>query len=385
MDNTSFIQIDAAALRNNVRYLRNRLEADCTLSHVVKGNAYGHGVKLFVPLLLKEGAKHLSVFDSFEAYELRQCCSSSEAQIMIMGMVHEHHLEWCIEQEIEFFVFELRRLRLATEAAQKVGKPARVHIELETGMNRTGYPKSKWPAVAKHIKENRENLVVKGFCTHFAGAESIANHIRVRRQIKRFRNGVERFNSNGIKAPIHHTACSAAFMRFPQTHMNMVRIGIMQYGFWPSMETYIATEGSTENPRDPLRQVMSWKSLVMSVKKVNKGEYVGYGSSFLATQDMTVATVPVGYSHGFSRSLSNAGRALIRGLRVPVIGTVNMNMMMLDVCNLSNVETGDEVVLIGTQGDQTIDVASFGDYSNQLNYELLTRLPKDIPRYVVNA
>lgn len=385
MDNTSYIEIDSAALRNNVRYLRNRLDPECTLSHVIKGNAYGHGVKEFVPLLLQEGASHLSVFDSFEAWEVRQCCPDPSVHIMIMGMVHEHHLEWCIENDVEFFVFELKRLQLATAAARKVGKPARVHLELETGMNRTGYPKSKWPAVARHTKENWKDLEVMGFCTHFAGAESIANHIRIRRQIKRFRRGVERFNTSGIVASKHHTACSAAFMRFPQAHMDMVRIGIMQYGYWPSMETYIATEGSTENPIDPLRRVISWKSEVMSVKKVYKGEYVGYGTGFLATQDMTVATVPVGYSHGFSRSLSNAGRALVRGVRVPVIGTVNMNMMMLDVCNLANVETGDEVVLIGNQGDQTIDVASFSDYSNQLNYELLTRLPRDIPRYVVNA
>ena len=122
----------------------------------------------------------------------------------------------------------------------------------------------------------------------------------------------------------------------------------------------------------------------MSVKNVKQGEYVGYGTSFLATSDLKVASVPVGYSHGFSRSLSNQGRALVRGQRVSVIGIVNMNVMMLDVSQLDHVEKGDEVVLIGKQGDMSISVSSFSDYSDQLNYELLTRLPHDIPRFIVH-
>lgn len=385
MDNTSYLELDASALHNNFEYIRNRLSERTTLSHVIKGNAYGHGVGQFVPLAMKYGARHFSVFDSFEAYELKQCLGEHPARIMIMGMIFDEQIEWAIENDIEFFVFELHRLKRALATARKMKKPALIHLELETGMNRTGLEKGYWPTVARLLKEYEDCVELMGFCTHFAGAESIANHIRIRRQIKRFRNGVSRFNEHGVKAHYHHTACSAAFMRFPQTHMDMVRIGIMQYGFWPSMETYIATEGASENPSDPLRRVISWKSTVMSTKRVDKGDYIGYGTSFLATQDMVVAAVPVGYGHGFSRSLSNSGRALVRGERVPVIGTVNMNMMVLDVSNLDNVETGDEVVLIGQQGERRIDVSSFSDYSDQLNYELLTRLPKDIPRYVVNA
>lgn len=385
MDNTSYIELDGAALHNNLEYIRNRLPENTILSHVVKGNAYGHGIDQFVPLALRYGAEHFSVFDSFEAYHLKKCLGDHPARIMIMGMIFDHQIEWAIEQDVEFFVFELHRLKRALATARKMGKPARIHLELETGMNRTGLEKSYWPTVARLLKEYDDCVALMGFCTHYAGAESIANHIRIRRQIKRFKSGVKRFGENGVEARFLHTACSAAFMRFPQTHMDMVRIGIMQYGFWPSMETYIATEGASENPSDPLRRVISWKSQVMSTKRVSKGDYIGYGTSFLATQDMVVAAVPVGYGHGFSRSLSNSGRALVRGVRVPVIGTVNMNMMLLDASHLDNSETGDEVVLIGEQGDQRIDVSSFSDYSSQLNYELLTRLPQDIPRYVVNA
>ena len=122
----------------------------------------------------------------------------------------------------------------------------------------------------------------------------------------------------------------------------------------------------------------------MNIKHVKQGEYIGYGTSYLATSDIKVATVPVGYGHGFSRSLSNQGRALVRGMRVTVVGIVNMNMMMLDVTGVDGAERGDEVVMIGTQGDLSLSVSSFSDYSDQLNYELLTRLPHDIPRRVVD-
>lgn len=134
--------------------------------------------------------------------------------------------------------------------------------------------------------------------------------------------------------------------------------------------------------KDPLQMVISWKSRVMNLKEVKKVEFVGYGTTYLATQDTKVAAVPVGYSHGFSRSLSNAGRALVRGVRVGVIGVVNMNVMMLDVTHVDGIETGDEVVLIGNQGDQNISVSSFSEYSDQMNYQLLTRLPQDTPRYI---
>ena len=177
---------------------------------------------------------------------------------------------------------------------------------------------------------------------------------------------------------------SAAFLRFPKSQYDLVRVGILQYGFWPSVETYIATEGMHENATDPLQRLISWKSRIMNVKEVAKGEYIGYGTSYLATQTTKVAAVPVGYSHGFSRSLSNAGRALVRGTRVGVIGVVNMNVMMLDVSHIPSVEVGDEVVLIGEQGNQSISVSSFSEYSDQMNYELLTRLPQDIPRYITD-
>lgn len=384
MKNTTYIELSRSALKTNFEYLTKMMGSECSISHVVKGNAYGHGIRQYVPLAAELGARHFSTFDAHEALEVCKV-TERDVTVMIMGMIENEELEWAVEREVEFYVFELSRLEAAIEAAKRVGKKAIIHLELETGMNRTGLETQDYEKAQKLIKTHSEELRVKGFCTHYAGAEDYANFLRVEDQYKNFTERVGEMNEAGIKAETLHTACSAASVRLPHTRMDMVRIGIMQYGFWPSVETYISkVQPKKASPVDPLKRVISWKSGIMSVKQVEQGDYIGYGTSYLATQDMRVATVPIGYSHGFSRSLSNQGRALVRGVRVSVIGIVNMNVIMLDVSQLDHVEKGDEVVLIGHQGDQSISVSSFSEYSDQLNYELLTRLPEDIPRLVVN-
>lgn len=383
MRGTSYIELSRSAAENNFTYLRELVGENTTISHVVKGNAYGHGISTYLPLALELGAKHFSTFDAQEAYLVHQAIDG-QAPIMIMGMVENEELEWAIEHGIEFFVFDLQRLESAIRIAKKLRVKALIHVELETGMNRTGFEKDEFDQVIRLIQANPDALTVKGFCTHYAGAESFANFFRVKTQYQRFKKSVKLFNKSGIESEILHAACSAGAVRFPKSRFDLVRIGIMQYGFWPSTETYIEKiKPKGISNEDPLRRVINWKSRVMNVKTVKQGEYVGYGMSYLAASEIKVATVPVGYGHGFSRSLSNTGRALVRGNRVSVIGTVNMNLMLLDVTPLDNVEKGDEVVLIGNQGDLSISVSSFGDFSDQLNYELLTRLPRDIPRSVI--
>ncbi|MEQ8244363.1 alanine racemase, partial [Fulvivirga sp.] len=239
------------------------------------------------------------------------------------------------------------------------------------------------PELAEVLINKAEHLSLEGICTHLAGAESIANHVRIKKQLTAFNQTVKWLTKKNVHPKRMHTACSAAAMTYPKTRMDMVRIGILQYGFWPGPETFIHFLGKqkVEYKQDPLKRVIKWKSTVMSTKSIARGEFIGYGNSYLAHQDMRVATVPVGYSHGYSRVLSNQGRALINNTRVGVIGLVNMNMMMLDVTEV-DVSKGDEVILIGGDNGLEISVASFGELSNQLNYELLTRLPYRIPRII---
>ena len=382
MHNNSHLELDPKAYKTNIDFLRKHFHKGVLFSSVVKGNAYGHSIEKLVEIALAEKVKHFSVFDSNEARRVKAVVGD-QASVMIMGWLSsEDDLYWIIQNDIEFFVFEKHRLTSALAIAKKIGIKAIVHIEVETGMNRTGFNSSELKWVQDFLVKNSEFIEFKGLCTHFAGAESIANYFRIKKQIDRYDEIYKQFCAKGLKPQLKHAACSAAAMMYPETQMDMVRIGIMQYGFWPSPEVLVNFYNSKRKNENPLRRVISWKSSVMSVKKVKRGEFVGYGTSFMADANMKIACVPVGYAHGYGRSLSNIGRVLINGERCVVIGSINMNMMVIDVTLLDEIKRNDEVVLIGDQADKQLSVSSFSDYSNLLNYELLTRLSADIPRVI---
>ncbi|WP_226064586.1 alanine racemase [Kaistella polysaccharea] len=382
MHNNSYLELDPKSYKTNIDFLRKHFHKGVLISSVVKGNAYGHSIKQFVKIALEERVSHFSVFDSNEARRVKAVVED-KATVMIMGWLsNDEDLDWIIQNDIEFFVFEKSRLTAALALAKKIRKKAIVHIEVETGMNRTGFNSTELKWVQDFLKKNSEFIYFKGLCTHFAGAESIANYFRIKKQIDRYDEIYKQFCDKGLTPKLRHAACSAAAMMYPETQMDMVRIGIMQYGFWPSPEVLVNFYNAKRKNENPLKRVISWKSEVMSVKKVKRGEFVGYGTSFMADENMKIACVPVGYAHGYGRSLSNVGRVLINGERCVVIGSINMNMMVIDVTLLENVKRKDEVVLIGDQADKQLSVSSFSDYSNLLNYELLTRLSPDIPRII---
>lgn len=379
---TSEIELSQQALATNIKYLRSIVGPNVRISSVVKGNAYGHGIAQFVPMAERAGLDHFSVFSADEAFAVWQAVTG-KSQIMIMGYIDNDDLEWAIDHEIEFFVFDMDRLIHSRDSAVRLKRKARIHLELETGLNRTGFDALQLEQVTAFLLENMDCFEIVGVCTHYAGAESVANYLRVKHQIKTFNKRVSWLKERGITPQVRHTACSAAAISYPHSRMDMVRIGILQYGFWPSKETFIDCMKYAANREDPLKRVIKWMSKVMDVKEVDTGEFIGYGTTFLVTEPMKIATVPVGYSQGYARSLSNQGRVLIHGDRFGVIGMVNMNLLIVDVTDHPEIQKGDEVVLIGDQGTLSISVASFSELSNQLNYEMLSRLPGYIPRTVV--
>ncbi len=385
MYHTSYIELDEKAYSRNLSYLKNKFGPDTVFSSVIKGNAYGHGIEHMLPLGEKYGIRHFSVFSADEA--LKACKVRSEgSEIMIMGMIDDPELEWAVSNGVSFYVFEQGRLEAAAQAARKTGRKARIHIEFETGMYRTGFEKPELKKALDFIYENREHITVEGLCTHYAGAESVSNYLRVKKQIKVFGKLLKVVQQSGVPYGKCHTACSAAAIRYPKTTMDLVRIGIAQYGLWPNRETFmhdVVEKNGNEISENPLQRVISWKSQVMSVKEVPGNRFIGYGSSYLTNDTTIMATVPVGYTHGFNRSLSNLGRVLVNGKRVPVIGLVNMNMMMVDVTQVQGVQKGSRVVIIGTDGGIDLTIGSFAELTNRLNYETLARLPQDIPRYIV--
>ncbi len=382
MTYSTHIEIDRSALIHNLEFIRSFIGPDVIFSSVVKGNAYGHGIENIVSIEQTAGVNHFSVFNAQEALRVKNI-SKKGTTILVMGMLTDDQLAWAIESNIQFFVFNTSRLQKAHDLGVKMKKKVRVHLEIETGMNRTGFSPKQINEAIDFITNSR-SLIFQGLCTHFAGAESISNYYRVEKQKKTYWKMMKQLKDTSKDPELFHVACSAAALRYPGTLLDLVRIGILQYGFFPSKEVQIDYMSRNKVHTSPLKRIVSWKSTVMNIKSVKRGEFVGYGTSYFANEDMRIAIIPVGYSHGFSRSLSNQGRVIINGEFAPVVGMVNMNMISVDVTNIDVVNEGDEVVLIGKQGEREITVDSFSEYTNQVNYELLTRLSVDIPRLIVN-
>ena len=379
----SYIELSRSALQNNIAFLREEVGPDVKISAVVKGNAYGHGIEEMVPMIEDTGIDHIGVYNADEALRVSNV-KQERTDVMIMGMIDNEELFWAIENDVEVYVFEMDRLEHIVQIARRLQKPARIHLQVETGMNRLGFDREELSRKVRFLKDQWNAFELKGVCTHFAGAEHIANYFRVTEQFRQYKKIMNYLKRHGLVPKYRHVASSAATMGYPKTQLDMVRIGILQYGFWPSTESFIGHIQKKNDKQGPLERVISWKSKVMSTKEVQAGEFIGYGNSYMARQDMKIAAVPVGYADGYSRSLSNFGRILINEHRVSVVGTVNMNMLLADITDVPETQKGDEVVLIGTQGDLTISVAAFGEMSDQLNYELLTKLSTSIPRITVD-
>ena len=300
-----------------------------------------------------------------------------------MGYIDPKDLEWVIENKLEFFVFEKNRLADAIEIAKRIDKKALVHVEIETGMNRTGFPTAELDEVFSLIKANQPYIKATGICTHFAGAESSMNHPRVKKQQSKFNKVLTSLKKQNQLPKLIHSACSAAVIAYPKSIHNMVRIGIMQYGFYPNKEMLINYRNNKKKVGIEPKRVLSWKSTIMDIKEVKSGEFIGYGTSYLTNSPNKIAIIPVGYAMGLDRTLSNLGKVLIGGQRLNIIGTIYMNSVTVNITNVEDIAIGDEVVLIGKQGGLEISVSSFSDPGNLPNYELLTRLPCEIPRVIV--
>lgn len=380
MASTSIIEIKCKAIQNNVQFIRQLIGPKVEISAVIKGNAYGHGVEVTIPALEFSGIRYFAVYSSSQAKEAYKYMDESSI-LMIMGFVLEEDLKWVIQHEIEMYVSNLNTLNSALNCAKKMQKKACIHLDVETGMNRTGLSLPSVKKAISIIKSNTEYLKIQGLTSHFAGAESIANDRRIKKQFSVFRKRQKLLKESGIEPELNHIASSAASITYPETRLDMIRTGILLYGYWPTRETFINYIHRRKDKSDPLQRALIWRTQVISTKIVTEGEFIGYGLSYLAAQKMKIMIIPVGYCNGYSRSLSNNGHVLVKGQRAEVIGSVNMNMILCDISSIEEtIQIGDEVVLIGQQGDMEISFSSFADMNNSLNYEILARLPQNIER-----
>ena len=367
--------MSAENLRHNAALLKRLLPADTRFLAVVKANAYGHGL-LEVARLLEGRADLFGVHSAMEAETLLK--AGIDTPILVMGPVFPHQFRFLNPARVHLTVTSRETLEYLREG----GFSYPLHLKVETGTNRQGVPEAEVPEALKAIR--RYGLPLVGLSTHFANIEDTTDHSYAQRQMERFealRKAVE-----GEAGPLQylHMACSAAILLFPASYGTLVRAGISLYGYWPSRETklsWIQKHGSEEEVA--LKPVLTWKTVVSQIKAVPKGAYIGYGCTYRVTRDSRIAILPVGYFDGYDRKLSNRGMVLIRGQRAPVAGRVCMNLLMVDVTDIPEAKAGDEVTLIGRDGDEEVSADTLAEMAGTINYEILARLGAHIPRLVV--
>ena len=375
-----WIEVDTGALRHNLTLFRRTVGAGTQLAAVVKANAYGHGLEQVAPVAAEE-ADWLAVHAAGEARALRGM--GIQAPILVMGFVPPWELEG-LDRDIHLLVSSVEALAWVGEHRRRTGASLPVHLKVDTGTHRQGVPVGELPAVCRVAA--REGLEVVGVATHFANIEDTLDHGFAGSQRDLFDRALAVVSRElgGIPTWVH-ASCSAAALLFRECDYSLVRVGISAYGHWPSRETQLSWVLQHGRDGVRLRPVLTWKSLVGQLQHVEQGETVGYGRTWTALRSTRLAVLPLGYADGYPRSLGNRARVLVRGVPAPVVGRVCMNIVMVDVSDIPGVAVGEEVVLIGRQGEAAVTAEELASLSDTINYELLARLSPATRRVVVES
>ncbi len=365
-------EIDLDALLGNLEVARS-LTPHAEVMAVVKANAYGHGAVPVSLALEKAGVRFFAVALVEEGLQLRE--AGLRAPILVLGAAYDHSFAQMVAAELIPVVFRSEHLSQLAAAAQAAGRSFPAHLKLDTGMGRIGVRLPELPGFLAELKRYPQ-IQLDGVLSHFANAD-LADTQMTRDQIARFKEAMEEISAAGLRPRYRHLSNSAGLMTLPEvrdgTALNLVRPGIMLYGASPAADFPGA---------DRLRPVMRWTTQITHLKEVAEGTPVSYGSTWRAPRPSRIATLPVGYADGYSRSLSNKGQVLVRGQRVPVVGRVCMDMMMLDVTDVPNVQMEDTVVLLGTQGTEHVSADEIAGWMGTISYEVLCGVGARVPRVI---
>jgi alanine racemase len=367
-------EVDLGAIAHNVGALKARLPAETRLLAAVKANAYGHGAVEVAHAALNSGADCLGVARPGEGLALREAGIS--APILIFGYSPPEMAADLAAQRLEQCVYDLGSAREMATALEGSGRTLAAHLKVDTGMGRLGIPCPDAAAVENcvHTAEalsHLPGLIFKGLFSHFATADSRDKRF-ADRQFRQFHACMAALEQKGLRPPLCHMANSGAIIDLPATHLDMVRAGISLYGLYPSDEV--------QKTAVDLRPALSLKARIIHVKSVPTGTPISYGCTWKASREAVIATVPVGYGDGYSRSLSNRGMMLVGGRRVPIVGRVCMDLTMVDVTAVPDVRIGDEVVVVGRQGAAEISADEAAAWIGTINYEVVTALTDRVPR-----
>lgn len=355
------VSLDAIA--GNFGRIRDRVGEYTQIMAVVKADAYGHGALPVARTLVEIGTGWLGVALPEEGVELRH--QGFQVPILVMGPTPPDQGAVLFEYRLDQMVYHPLHARALSQRGGGSSARVRVHLKIDTGMGRLGIHPAEAAAAAKAIV-HLPRLEFGGVMTHFAAADA-PDKGHALEQIRQFLEAIREIEAAGVAVPLRHAANSAALLDLSEAHLDMVRPGIALYGYPPS-------------PGGLWEPALTFKTCIAQIKEMPKGATVSYGCTYEAPRDILVATLPVGYADGYNRLLANGGEVLIRGERVPVIGRVCMDMVMVDVTEVAGVREGEEAVLLGRQGDETLFADEWAARLGTITYEVLCNISKRVPR-----
>ena len=367
-------EVNLDAIKHNYKQIRNHVPHEVEIMAIVKADAYGHGAVEVSKLLQEEGVNRFAVAIAKEGEELRS--QGITSPILILGYTPRADIKTLIENNLTQTVFSYEMAKTLSDEAGKLGKTINIHIKVDTGMGRIGFLSSPQSVEEVKMISQLPHLNMEGIFTHFSTAdeEDIAY---TRKQWHIFEGFLQELRGVGIELPVIHAANSAAIMCHSYTDLNVVRPGIILYGYYPS--EYLKGKMIDIIP------AMTLKTQVVHIKELPERHYIGYGRTYYTHQKTKVATIPVGYADGYSRRLGNVGKVLIRGQYAPIIGNICMDQFMVDVTNIDDVTVEDEVVLFGKQGENEISVEEIAAQLGTINYEIICMIGKRVLRIYVKT
>lgn len=360
------IDLDKIALNmRNIKELVNNKEVIA----VIKADAYGHGALDIAPVLIENGASRLAVAVITEALELIN--GGIKCSIMILGYTPLEFAEDLINNNIEQTVYDLNYAKKLSEIATKIGKTAKIHIALDTGMGRIGFiPNRKSLEEVIEISKLK-GIEIVGIFTHFSTSDEEDKEY-TNKQFKKIQDFNEELIKNGLNIKIKHVSNSGAIIDLPETYLDSVRAGIILYGYYPSDEV--------KKEKLNIEPVLTLKTKVAHVKTLDKDMYVSYGRTFKTDRKSVIATIPIGYADGYSRALSGKAKVIINGKFANVVGRICMDQCMVDVTDIGEVKVGDEVILLGEKNGLKFNADDMAEIIGTINYEVLCMLKHRVPR-----
>ncbi|MBU1912217.1 MAG: alanine racemase [Candidatus Omnitrophica bacterium] len=361
-------EIDLGAIRHNLEITSHIVKAGTKILGVVKADAYGHGMQE-VSKAIVDYVDYFGVASLDEAAILRSI--GIKKPILVIGAILPEEIEGVLKFNVIQTVSDLDIPKRLSKLALSKNKKIKVHVKVDTGMGRLGFWHEEAVGFVKKIAKLK-NIIIDGIFTHFPNAES--DRVFTYNQIKNFKRLIKELWDNDIYIPVKHTANSMGLIDFKDSHMNMVRPGLMMYGIYPK-------ESLMRNIR--LRPALTLKTKITHLKSMPKGRSISYGMTYITKKPTKIATIPVGYGDGYSRNFSNKAEVLINSSRCPIAGRVCMDMCMIDVGHLKNVKVGDDVILIGSQGKEIIRAEELAGLINTIPYEVLCNIGCRVPRVYI--